>query len=313
MKSMPKDSKKENSSQSPTTDPKVYIILLNWNGWRDTLECLDSIRKLRYSNAEVVVVDNGSTDDSVHKIREAHPDIILHESKSNLGYAGGNNIGIRYALKQGAEYVWILNNDTVVDENALTSLIDKMRENPRIGICGSRLIYYHQRDTLQALAGGSYNKWTGTVNHVGENKPALASYDEDQIQEEMDYVVGASMLVSKGFIDEVGLLNEDYFLYYEEMDWAARGQNFDLGFASDSIVYHKEGASTKGSSQKKSTKSRLSDYYQIKNRFKFSLKYFPYYLPFIYLATMVTIFNRIRRRQWNRIPMILKLFFTFNH
>ncbi len=96
-----------------TAQPDVTCILLNWNGWRDTVECLKALKECRYRNLTIIVVDNGSTNDSVARIRAAHPDVLLLESGKNLGFAGGNNIGIRYALAQGAEYVWLLNNDTV--------------------------------------------------------------------------------------------------------------------------------------------------------------------------------------------------------
>ncbi len=293
--------------------PRVHIVLLNWNGWQDTIECLESLEDLEYPNFEVVVVDNASTDDSVNEIKEKYPGITLLESDYNLGYAGGNNIGLCYALEDNADYVWLLNNDTVVHKDALRSLIDKMREKPSAGICGSRLIYYHDRETLQALGGGIYNKWLGTTEHIGANKPASNDYDEHRIEQQLDYIVGASMLVSRQFLEEVGLLSEDYFLYYEELDWAMRGrEKFKLGFAGNSIVYHKEGASIKATNRQLNAKSRLSDYYQIKNRLKFTFKFYPHLLPFVYLTMFYTIFNRMKRNQWNRIPMILKLCFTFN-
>lgn len=293
--------------------PRVFIIILNWNGWQDTLECLDSIEELDYPNFEVVIVDNASTDESVREIKDKYPGVVLLESTSNLGYAGGNNIGIRYAVQHHADYVWILNNDTVVDESALTSLVDKMENDPSIGICGSRIIYYHKRDTIQVLAGGSYNKWLGLTTNFGQLQHIDADFDVEQIEENLDFIIGASMLVSRLFIEKIGLISEDYFLYYEEIDWGIRAKgNFKLGFAPSSIVYHKEGASTGATNRNKENKSELSDYYLIKNRLKLTYKFYPYLLPFNYLTSIYSIFNRMRRNQWERIPMMLKLFFTFN-
>lgn len=298
---------------TPKTDPRVYIIILNWNGLEDTIECLDSLKDLKYSNFDVIVVDNASTDNSVREIRKKYPGVIILESDKNLGYAGGNNLGLKYALNRNADFVWLLNNDTVVREDALSHLIKKMTENTSIGICGSRLIYYHNPDTIQALGGGRYNRCLGVTTHVGSDESADLKWEEREIEQKLDYIVGASMMVSRNFIEEVGLLSEDYFLYYEELDWATRGkEKFNLGFASDSIVYHKEGASTQGNNQQLNSKSRLSDYYQIKNRIKFTLKFYPYKLPFVYLSLFVSLINRGRRGQWDRIPMILKLLFTFN-
>lgn len=293
--------------------PKVFIIMVNWNGWEDTVECLHSLDKLDYSNYSSIVVDNGSTDSSVQEISRRFPDIMLIESDENRGFAGGNNLGIKQALNEGTDYVWLLNNDTVVDKDALSHLVQRMEEDTDIGICGSKLIYYHQCDTIQALGGGSYNKWLATTDNFGQHQPVDTPCNPQQIEDDLDFVIGASMLVSRSFLNEVGWLSEDYFLYYEEIDWGIRAQpHFSLGFAPKSIVYHKEGASTKATNRRKDNKSRLSDYYLVKNRFKLTQKFYPYLLPLMYLTTGWTIINRMQRGQWDRIPMIIKLMFTFN-
>lgn len=295
------------------TMPCVHIVLLNWNGWQDTIECLKSLEDLEYPNFEIVVVDNASTDNSVSKIKEEYPEIVLLRSRSNLGYAGGNNLGIEYALKHNTDYVWLLNNDTIVDEFALLNLVDRIEEDSSLGMCGSKVVYYHQRDTVQVLAGGSYNKWLGITTNFGQHQHVDTDFDTEQIEENLDFIIGASMLISRSFLKDIGLISEDYFLYYEEVDWGIRAKGkYDLGFASDSIVYHKEGSSIGATNLDKSNKSKLSDYYLIKNRFKITFKFYPYLLPFIYLTTFYSILNRIKRKQWDRIPMIFKLCFTFN-
>ena len=120
------------------------------------------------------------------------------------------------------------------------------------------------------------------------------------------------MLVTSDFIKKIGLMTEDYFLYYEEIDWAMRGKNsFKLGFAPQSIVYHKEGASTGSRQGRESTASKNADYYQLKNRLKFTSRFFPLYLPTVYLTLIYAIFNRLRRGKWKRVPMILKIMFNF--
>src|SRR5699024_9983431 len=139
------------------------------------------------------------------------------------------------------------NNDTVVGTQALRHLIDRMEEDPDIGICGSKLIYYHDQDTLQALGGGFFNKWFGTVTTIGGQESIDMTFSRDEIESRLDYIVGASMMVSEILVNKIGLLNEEYFLYYEEIDWAMRSkEEFNLGFAPQSVVYHKEGASTGG-------------------------------------------------------------------
>jgi GT2 family glycosyltransferase len=297
----------------PTKAPRVYIILLNWNGWKDTIECIASLKALRYPNFEIIVVDNASENHSVQEIKNRYPKLTLIENAENRGFSAGNNTGIRYALKRDADYVWLLNNDTVVEPEALTPLVDKMEKNPSMGICGSKLIYYHQRDTVQVLGGGNYNKWLGVSTHFGKHSPVNSNFDTSEIEKKLDFIVGASMLVSRSFLMDVGLLCEDYFMYGEEIDWGIRAKGkYSFGFAPHSIVYHKEGASIGATSLDKDNKSRLADYYSIRNRFKITYKFHLYMLPFVYATMGYVIFNRIKRKQWDRIPMILKLLFTFN-
>ncbi len=293
--------------------PKVCIILVNWNGWEDTVECLHSLQNLNYEHFSVIVVDNASTDNSVKEIKDRFNKVTLIENSKNQGFAGGNNRGIECALDLGAEYVWLLNNDTVVEEKALEALINRTKNHPEIGICGSQVIYYDHRATLQALGGGTYNKWLGITRDIGQNQSVNISFDHKHIEERLHYIAGASMLVSKTFINAVGLLDEEYFLYYEEIDWAIRAKGaFKLGYAPESIVYHKEGASIGASNLNMSNKSRLADYYYFKSKFKITYKYYPWFLPVVFISTIYSIFNRMKRNQWDRIPMIIKLFFTFN-
>jgi len=123
--------------------------------------------------------------------------------------------------------------------------------------------------------------------------------------------VGASMLVSKHFIETIGVMGQDYFLYYEDLDWSIRGKKlFKLACSLNSIVYHKEGASTGGNTKGKNTKSKISDYYSIRNRVLFTKKYFKWYLPTVYLGLIITVINRIRRKQYSRLWIILKIILT---
>ncbi|MDZ7771562.1 MAG: glycosyltransferase family 2 protein [Balneolaceae bacterium] len=288
--------------------PEIHIILVNWNGWRDTLECIASLEELDYPNARIVVVDNGSTNDSVRQLRSRCRDHTLLESGRNLGFAGGTNLGIRHAMEEGADYLWILNNDTVVESQALDRLLERMQGEPRIGICGSRLIYLDQPEVLQALGGGTYNRWLGITRYVGEGGPARMEVEPADIERQLDYISGASMLVSRRFIEEVGPMNEEYFLYYEELDWMERaGGRFELGFAPHSVVYHKEGASIKANTLQRNRKSKRADYYQLRNRLLFTRNYHPLMLPTVYLGLLGALLNRIFRKQWDRVPMILGL------
>ena len=204
--------------------PAVTIVLLNWNGWRDTDACLVSLAGLEYPNYEIIVVDNASTDGSEAELKKRYPNLTLLQSGTNLGFAGGNNVGLRYALAHGAQYVWLLNNDTLVEPDALGKLVAKFQREPDLGLCGSTLVYESQRDTVQALGGARYNRWLGTVQHIGQHERWPQAVDEVRVEQRLSYLIGASTLVSKAFLERVGLLQEDYFLYFEELDWAVRAR-----------------------------------------------------------------------------------------
>lgn len=292
-------------------NPKVYVIVLNWNGWKDTIECIGSLKKLEYPNVHICVVDNASTNESVSKIQQEYPEIQILEMEQNRGYAAGNNAGIREALDHGADYMWILNNDTTVESDALWPLIAKMEEEKNIGMCGSLLKDYHDKEKIQAWGGGRYNKWLGITIPI-------ASFDNEDntkmLERSLDYIWGAAVFVSKSFVQSTGLMNEEYFLYYEEMDWSVRGQeNYDLGIAPKSIVYHKLKASIDSNKKKNQKRTLQADYYQTRNRLKFTHDYFPYCLPTVYLTVIVASVKRLFRGQISRAMMIFKLLFTYNN
>jgi len=288
--------------------PLVFIVILNWNGWRDTHACLASLTGLDYPNYRVVVVDNASEDGSEERLRALHPELTLLQSGANLGFAGGNNVGLRYALAGGAEYVWLLNNDTLVEADALTQLVTKMRREPDLGLCGSTLVYEAERDRVQALGGARYNRWLGAVRHLGQHQARTHPIDEGAVERQLDYLIGASMLASRPFLEQVGLLQEDYFLYFEELDWAARARGrFRLGYAAKSIVLHKEGSSIGGTGRAKAQKSYTADLYALKNRVRFTRRFYPYALPTVYLGLVVALINRLRRRQWKRAVLVARI------
>ena len=294
--------------------PKVFIVILNWNGLEDTLACLESLEHLDYPNFEVVVVDNDSSDGSEEVLKGRYPQHVIIQSGANLGFAGGTNVGLRYALGHDASYAWLLNNDTLVEPDALTELVKRMQEKPGAGLCGSTLVYHFDRSKIQAYGGATYNKWLSTSRHIGQDAPRYQAggevIDAEEVEAQLDYLVGASCLASRAFLEEVGLMSEDYFLYFEELDWAARAKGrYALAFAPKSVVYHKEGGSI-GSSSDGAKKSRLADYYGVRNRLLYTRLHAPEALPSVYLGLLITLAKRVQRRQWGRIPMILKLALT---
>lgn len=218
--------------------PRVFIIVLNWNGRDDTLECLRSLQKLDYPDFEAVVVDNGSTDGSEDAIRSSFPSVRFIQTGNNLGYAGGNNVGIRFALSQGAEYVWLLNNDTTVDPKALTALVEISKSDPRIAFVGSKIYFYDKPDIIWCAGGTIDLDNGGRTDH-----PGFCQQDKGQFDRISDvgYVSGCSLLASRAAIDAIGFIPEEYFLYFEETDWnlAAQKKGYRTVIAPASRVWHK--------------------------------------------------------------------------
>ena len=321
--------------------PHVYVILLNWNGWSDTIECLESLFKLNYPKFTVIVCDNDSSDGSIQKIEDwacgslsvfcKNPDIaplvypaipkplpfislsssnamnkerssarlVLIQTGANLGFAGGNNVGIRYALSCGdCEYVWLLNNDTVVDRQALSKIIEMVEANPELGICGSQLRNYWKLSDVITVGGRRYIPWSGRTFPLREATNSTESVSPD-------YIEGASMLITRKCLEEVGLLEEGYFLYYEELDLIHRARiRFRYGFSPKSIVYHKEGASI-GTAESRVRRSSLAEYYQARNRIVFTWKYYPWCLPSVLAVVGVSIVQRtLIARPQNAIAII---------
>ena len=266
----------------------IAIVIVNWNGWRDTIGCIQSCLALTAPPFRIVVCDNASADGSIDKIAnwargavEHEPDpsspvkissprlprgvalldrtqaeagtdgdgaeLLLVQTGQNLGFAGGNNVGLRWALARGASHVWMLNNDTVVPTDALQSLVETIETDPKLGLVGSVLVDFADPQRLQAY-GGAIDMATFRGRHLGagkySNAIASAMRNDPPRQNEIFYPVGASMLASATFLHQIGLMEESYFLYYEEADWVLRARDrFKIAVAPDSLVYHKEGAS----------------------------------------------------------------------
>lgn len=327
----------------------VCVIVVNWNGWGDTIECLESLFRLEGTQPTVVVVDNGSNDGSPERIAQwargeldalpphdrrlvslvtppcrkpvrlsivagddvgeygesasQEPSLVLMRNLSNEGFAGGNNRGIRFALANGADFIWLLNNDTVVAADALHTLLQRMEEVPSCGMCGSTLLFYHDPGRVQAYGGGYYAALFGLSWHIGFlrrfRSPPAASRGERC----MNYVVGASLCVTRQFVEEIGPMNEDYFVFFEEVDWAFRSRGkYRLAYAPASIVYHKVGKSI-GTSSNPLKKSSLCDFYNLRNRLRFTRRYSAWALPGVYAVLGFGILLRLLLGQWQQAYM----------
>jgi GT2 family glycosyltransferase len=293
----------------------IYIIVLNWHGWQDTLECLDSLLQLEFANYRVIVCDNNSQDDSENQIRQWIEQLptgqcerfTLLQTGENRGYGPGNNVGIAVAMQDlEMEAVWILNNDVVVDPHSLSALYQYHEAHPGHGLIGSKLMFYSSPKQIQAL-GGKYNKFFASSSHLGEFEIDHGQYDDDAIRAQIDYPVGAALFVTRAYLESVGLLAEEYFLFFEEIDWATRGAlaGWQLGYCWQSKVFHKEGGST-GADANPKLKSYLSDYYSVINRVRFTRKFYPEQIWSVKLGLLLAGINRLRRFQFDRLKIIFK-------
>ena len=218
-------------------DPQVAIIVLCWNGVSDTLECLRSLRGVDYPDLRVIVVDNGSTDDTFDAVSDQFPEVELIQTGENLGFAGGNNVGILHAIETGADAVLLLNNDTVVDANFLRPLVDTLYQSEAIGATNPTIYYYDEPKVIWA-AGGRLDWITGVAYQRHLNEVDLGQLKEP---EEIDYGVGTALLIKREAIEATGLLDPNFYLYYEETDWCCRAR--DAGYSTvlvpSSKIWHK--------------------------------------------------------------------------
>lgn len=242
-----------------TLSPKIYIIILNWNNIKDTTECLESVRKINYSNYKVVIVDNGSTDGSPEKIRMLSPEITLIKNKQNMGYAGGNNIGIKYALENGADHILLLNNDTIVDPEILSSFVWAADAYPDAGIFGGK-VYYYSKPTVIWFTAGKWDKGKGKFHHIGEDCSDRADSYGDVA--ETDFICGCALFFRKKVAETIGLLEPKYFLMFEETDWCyrARKEGFKSIYVPSAKIWHKVSKSFNGGN------SPLYSYFFTRNR-----------------------------------------------
>lgn len=260
---------------------KVFIIILHWNGAVNTLECLKSIRKLeaRSWKLEIIVVDNGSREKFRVKgegLRVENLKII--RNSENLGFAEGNNVGIRHAMNNGADYIVLLNNDTVVDKNLVYELLEATKSNNKVGIIAPKIYFapnfefhkdrYNKEELGKVFwyAGGVMDWKNVIASHRGVDK--IDNHQFDSI-EETDFASGCCIMVKKKVFEEIGLLDSKYFLYYEDSDFCQRvkGKGYKVIYAPKAFLWHKNAGSTGGSG------STLQDYYITRNRLLFAMRY----------------------------------------
>jgi GT2 family glycosyltransferase len=222
----------------------VAIILVNWNGKNDTLECLASLRKLDTRDVHVIVVDNGSGDGSVEALRSAHPWVEIIALPENRRFAGGNNAGIGHALQSGVDHILLLNNDTLVAPDFVTHMLNRLSSEPDCGMVAPKIYYATPPDRLW-FTGGIISFWTGTMRHMGIREIDRGQYDTPR---EIDYATGCCILTSRRIIEQIGLLDESFFIYGEDADWSMRVRNagYTIMYEPRARVWHKLSVSAGG-------------------------------------------------------------------
>ncbi len=257
--------------------PSVYIVILNWNGSEDTIELIESLKKISYNNYKIIVVDNNSLQEDIDNLLRRHyDDIQLIINEENLGFSGGNNTGIKLSIEKGADFVLIINNDTIVKPDFLDILVDKFNYDNQVGIVAPRINFYNNPTKIWS-GGGKISKIRGS-GFIYSNKVKIKDYSE------IDFVSGCCMLIKNEVFKKVGLFDEKYFLYIEDTDFCYRTKKngYIICYTPESQIYHKVFGSTKKNN------STLPLYYSTRNRLFFARKNFPRLFPFTALYIFIT-------------------------
>ena len=282
---------------------KVSIITVNFNHSHVTDELLDSITlKNTYSNIEIIVVDNGSTINPIPVWKQKYPYVTYIRSDINTGFAGGNNIGIKAAT---GDYLFLVNNDTEFTDGLLEKLVVTLDVNPNAAMVSPKICYYDKPTMLQYVGYTEMNYFTGRNSQIGQFETDDGQYN--YLTGKTGFAHGAAMLVTRAAIDKVGLMAENFFLYYEELDWCARMKHagFDILVNLDTLIYHKESISV-------GKQSALKEYFMNRNRILFERRNataYQFFIFSIYFITVVSprnIFNYIRQKNSGFIKWLLK-------
>ena len=295
--------------------PKVCIISVNYGNWDDTIECYESIKKNTFKDFNVITVDVADKNNSFQKLNNWHKNnteqFHLLQLNENKGFAYANNFALKYIINNfQTEFIWILNNDTIIDPDALHALFEyyaKHSQTGKIGFIGSKVLEYNSPEIIQTV-GGSFNKKTGYSILTGKGDKDEGQYDNIILKP--DYVIGASMFFHIDLIKDIGFMPEDYFLYYEDIDWCltANLNGFTNYTCTESIVLHKQGKSTENKYTKK-TLNLNTRKYMYSSYLKLYRKHFNNYMYIAYLILIKQLAGRLFHLQFREACIILKTIF----
>ena len=291
-------------------NPSVAIIIVNWNSYSFTFDCITSLKKCNYPNFKIILVDNGSTDFSIEKLSKDFKEIDIIKNKSNLGFTGGNNIAISRALKENFDYVMLLNNDTKVNSDFLSFLVRRLENENNLGAIQPLILQMEDKNKIWN-AGGSFIRLIGLSNVVDKGKN-IKSINLNKHYSE--WISGCCIMLKSKVIREVGLLDNSFFAYFEDVDWSLRIKNegYLLGIDYRSIIYHHESGSSKSSS--KSNEGFLNPmvhYYNFRNHIKLIKKHRNYFnltcsIIFQIFKTVTFSIYFIVRFRFNKLKKMLK-------
>jgi GT2 family glycosyltransferase len=327
-----------------TQPPLVWILLINWNTWKDTVECLESLLRQDYPNYRVVICDNGSSDDSVAQLvgwgegRVAPPQSTTPELRTlteppmrkpvslarltrsqadagtlpsedalvtildlgeNTGFSGGTNIAIRYARRRSSGgYVWLVNNDMIVAPDALSRLVALAESDERIGAVGGEILEYREPDRIQIPGGGHVSLWNGFP--VAPPQAGRIHGSPDSVAQSLDFIAYGCLVARFSALDRVGLLDERYFLYCEDVDHSLRFRRagYELAYDPDARVWHKGGASV-------GYRSARHDFYMARNSLLLVGTFAPARLPVAFAYSLYRcVLPKLVRGQFGRLRAV---------
>jgi GT2 family glycosyltransferase len=282
---------------------KVSIVTVNFNQPQVTEDLLQSLREVNlYPDLEIIVVDNGSKTDPVPGWKAAYPGIHFIRSERNTGFAGGNNIGIREAT---GDYLFLINNDTIVTPDLIGKLVGKMETNPKIGMISPKIHYFDEPNMLQYTGYTPMNYFTARNACIGQFEDDRGQYDS--LSGVTGYAHGAAMMIRREALEKAGGMSENYFLYYEELDWCERIRKagYEIHVDLSALIYHKESVSV-------GKRTALKEYFMNRNRILFIRKNAPGFTFFIFccyfLLTVAprNIFKYIRNKEYSFIPVFFR-------
>jgi len=294
--------------QMPLSEPRVSIVILNWNSYQVTLDCLLSLRKMDYRNFEVVLVDNGSVDGSPEKLLASAPEIRLIKNVTNLGFAGGCNVGMRDALRRGTDYILLLNNDTIVAPDFLGQLVRVAESDEKIGAVNPKILFFDHPDRLN-YAGGEQKGWRLFPKVIGLRDRDDGRYDR---MREVSFLTGCAFLIKAGVVRQIGVLEEVYFHFYDDIEWSLRltRAGFKGVYVPKAVIWHREHFDTN-----KNHRKGFIEFYLARGNMVFARKHvprklWPFKMPFFcaWMVYRTLVFSS--QRDWQKVLSLYKGFWA---